>query len=344
MAVGKGTPGSPQHSPSNHSGPAHTHPPLRGLGAAERWAQPGPRAGLAKLNSHRPVLGAEELGKVSPHQTPKTSQAGSSLGSRVPIPRQEAGAPNPPSRAPPPPFPASIKWGRLGVAASLPVLRRAEVGGAPRSPPGPGPPSPPPRRSMLGPGPPPALHRRAARLQPARGHSEPPGPAPPSRRPRPDRPPSGPSGRCSAGEGSEGRPRPGRGHAQAPRVTRGRPGARGGRAAELRIHSPPPRRSVGSGLGGGGGSPSTPTRAPGPAAAGHCSSTKGQAPGRPPFPLRSSSRSLPRKTHSPALESRAGRRGSATPSPSPAVVPCSPGKVRDPGSGRACPPSPRPSG
>ncbi|XP_022355351.1 proline-rich protein 2-like [Enhydra lutris kenyoni] len=95
---------------------------------------------------------------------------------------------------------------------------------------------------MLSPGPPPALHRRAARLQPVRGHSEPPGPARPRLRgaPRPDRPPSGPSGRRSAGEGSEGRPRPGRGHAQAPRVTRGWRDARGGRAAGLRITAPPP--------------------------------------------------------------------------------------------------------
>ncbi|XP_042763736.1 collagen alpha-1(I) chain-like [Panthera leo] len=56
---------------------------------------------------------------------------------------------------------------------------------------------------------------------------------------KPGRPPSGPSGRRSAGEGSEGRPRPGRGHAQAPRVTRGRPGARGGCAGGPRIPVPP---------------------------------------------------------------------------------------------------------
>ncbi|XP_041586898.1 basic proline-rich protein-like [Vulpes lagopus] len=144
------------------------------------------------------------------------------------------------------------------------------------------------------PGPPPALHRRAARLQPARplGGARP-GPAPPPRRPRPDRPPAARVGGAARGRGPRGVPAPGADTRSTPRHARPA-GLTRGRAAGLGT----PPSPVGSGLGGGGGSPSTPTRAPGPAAAGHCSSTKGQAPRRPPFPLRSSGRSLPRKTHS----------------------------------------------
>lgn len=94
--------------------------------------------------------------------------------------------------------------------------------------------------------------------------------------------------------------------------------------------------SVGSGL-GGSGSPCTPTRAPGPAAADHCSSTKGQAPRRPPFPLRSSGRCQPRPppppTHTPASESREGGRGSAAPHSGP----CAPAQVGGRGLVGACP-------
>lgn len=66
---------------------------------------------------------------------------------------------------------------------------------------------------MLSPGPPPALHRRSARLQPARGHSERPDPAGLRLRlagaPRPWPASSWPEWavRYDAGVGSEGRPR-----------------------------------------------------------------------------------------------------------------------------------------
>ncbi|XP_049502455.1 proline-rich protein HaeIII subfamily 1-like [Panthera uncia] len=64
---------------------------------------------------------------------------------------------------------------------------------------------------MLSPGPPPALHRRAARLQPALRHSEPPGPARPRLRGAPS--PAGPRparvGGAARGRGRRGVPAPG---------------------------------------------------------------------------------------------------------------------------------------
>lgn len=209
MAVGKGTPGSPQHSPSNHSGPAHTPPPLRGLGAAERWAQPGPRAGLAKLNSHRPVLGAEELGKVSPHQTPKTSQAGSSLGSRVPIPRQEAGAPNPPSRAPPHLSPLPLSGGGWGLPPPYRSSAAQKLGAPPGHLPAPAPPhlrraapcSAPGRPQRSTGAPPGSSPRAATRSRPARPRLR---GAPGPTGPRPAR-----VGGAARGRGPRGVPAPG---------------------------------------------------------------------------------------------------------------------------------------
>lgn len=131
-------------------------------------------------------------------------------------------------------------------------------------------------------------------------------PAPPPRRPPQGRPrPAEWAVQCGGGVPGASPP-PGRGHAQAPHVTRVprvAPGARGGGTAEFRI--PPSHTdgcvsgsSIGLGLRGGSGSPSIPTEAPGLAAAGHCWSTKGLAPQRPPFPPpparpRSSSRNLP---------------------------------------------------
>lgn len=161
--------------------------------------------------------------------------------------------------------------------------------------PAPRPPSPPPRCSMLSPGPPPALLQRAARLQPARPlRGARPDPAPPPRRPQ------------------RGRPRPARvGGAARGRGPRGVPAPRARRRASTPRHACPAGRTLGlhSGTQGpslvvwvavclglgpfrtrrGSRSPSTPTWAPGPKAAGHCWSTKDLAPRRPPCPLRSSS-------------------------------------------------------
>lgn len=137
----------------------------------------------------------------------------------------------------------------------------------------------------------------ASRPAPARSatRSGPAGPGPASAAPPAGRTPPGRSGRCSLGEGSQGRPRP-RGAA-----TRKHPASRVSRRAHAGTAQPdsgslPPRSggcvsggSVGSGLGSGSRSPSTPTGAPGPVAAGHCWSTKGLAPWRPPYPLCSSS-------------------------------------------------------
>lgn len=77
--------------------------------------------------------------------------------------------------------------------------------------PGQGPPEePPPRCSMLSPGPPPALHRRAARLQPARplGAARR-DPAPPPRRPPRGRPRPAGVGGAARGRGPRGVPAPG---------------------------------------------------------------------------------------------------------------------------------------
>ncbi|XP_059738010.1 myosin IC heavy chain [Bos taurus] len=176
-----------------------------------------------------------------------------------------------------------------------------------------------------------SLPRAATRSGPVR-----PGPAsaaPPARPgPRP----------AQVGGAARGRvrgvtPPPGRGHAQAPGVTRVRRGARWSDAAGLRF--PPSEArwlcvwgSAGSRL-GGGGSPSTLTWAPGPAAAGHCSSTKGQAPRQPPFPLRSSSRCLtPRHTlRLQSTEREVG--GNLTPNSGP----CVPEQVRGRRLVGACP-------
>lgn len=117
-------------------------------------------------------------------------------------------------------------------------------------------------------------------------------PAPPPRRPPQGRPrPAEWAVQCGGGVPGASPP-PGRGHAQAPHVTRVprvARGACGGGTAEFRI--PPSQTdgcvsgsSIGLGLRGGSGSPSIPTEAPGLAAAGHCWSTKGLAPQRPPFP------------------------------------------------------------
>ncbi|XP_053063091.1 basic proline-rich protein-like [Acinonyx jubatus] len=95
--------------------------------------------------------------------------------------------------APPtPPLPASIKCGRLGDASSPPAHRRAQVGGAPGSPPSPAPPPPHLRRAApcSAPGrpqrstgaPPDSSPRAATRSRPARprlrGAPSPAGPRP----------------------------------------------------------------------------------------------------------------------------------------------------------------------
>lgn len=248
---------------------------------------------------------------------------------------RKPGAPNPPSRAPrhPPPLPASIKCGRLGDASSPPAHRRAQVGGAPGSPPSPAPPPPHLRRAApcSAPGrpqrstgaPPGSSPRSATRSRPAR-----PGPASaaPLARPAPVRPEWAAQRGGGVGGASPPRARTRAGTPRHARPTRRTRGLRRG-TQDPRPPAPPLREPVGSGLGRGRGSPSTPTRAPGPAAAGHCSSTKGRAPRRPPFPLRFFGRSLPRKTHSPASESRARRRGSAAPPPPQPLLPgpCAPG-------------------
>ncbi|XP_038435158.1 proline-rich protein HaeIII subfamily 1-like isoform X3 [Canis lupus familiaris] len=317
---GKGNPWPSPAPPEWSRGPStHTHSPLVGPGAAGgSWAlgAAGARAGLAKLNSHRPVLGGEELGKVSPTKLQGPVRRDQVRDDEFPFP-QEAGTPNAPSG--PPPSPRS--------SASPPALRRAEVGGAPGSPPSPGPPSPPPRRSMLGPGrpqrstgaPPGSGPRAATRRRPAR-----PGPAPPPRRPRPDRPPSGPSGRRSAGEGSEGRPRPGADTRSTPRHAGPRRGPRD------------PPRPVGSG-----------TRRrrrvtlhpyPGPGASGSWSLFQHKGPGAtaaalPPPLLRS--KPPPQDT----LRLRSPERGAEgrPPHPPRPPGPCSPGPGRGPGLGPCLP-------
>lgn len=121
-------------------------------------------------------------------------------------------------------------------ATSPVALRRAEVGDTPRSPPRPGPPH---------------LHRAApcsAPGRPPRSTGEPPGSSPlgHSERPGGTRPrlrgaPSGadparPEWAVQLGGGVPGAsPPPGRGHAQAPRVTRVPPGARWHCTAGLRV-------------------------------------------------------------------------------------------------------------
>lgn len=173
---------------------------------------------------------------------------------------------------------------------------------------------------MLSPGPPQALHRRAARLRPARGHSERPDPAGPRLRlggaPGPGQSPPGPSGRRGAGRrggGVRGASPPRGADTRRHPTSRVSAGAHAG-AARRRAGPLPPSLgdcvsdgSVGCGFGGR----VTPyqSRAPGPAAAGHCSSTKGQGAARRPLPLASLIEARPR--HSPASESRAGSRGSA---------------------------------
>lgn len=147
----------------------------------------------------------ESWGKspTTPTQTPETSQAGSSLGSRVPIPRLKAQSPpaHPQSSAP------SRNWGRLWNATSPPDRIALKLGH-------PQPWTPHLRRAApcSAPGRPSTPQARRP-LQPARGHSELAGsaPPPPSRRPpaltspRPARV----GGARRTGEGSEGRPRPG---------------------------------------------------------------------------------------------------------------------------------------
>lgn len=196
-------------------------------------------------------------------------------------------------------------------------LRRAEVGGAPRSPPSTGPPLTSAALLHAQPRAAPSTPQRAARLQPARGHSKQPArPGPASAAP-PTRAGPRPAEWAAPWGGGvrEASPPPGRGHAQAPRVTRVWRGPRRGWTADSGSLPPKPGGcvsgdSVGSGP-GRDGSPSTPTRAPGLAAAGHCSRTKGQAPLRPPFPLRISSGNPPR--HTLRLRVRAGGRGPAVP-------------------------------
>lgn len=223
--------------------------------------------------------------------------------------------------------------------------RRAEVGGAPGRLPAPAPPhlrraapcSAPGRPSAPSTGAPPGSSPRAAT------RSRPAAPAPPPRRPQPGPTPAGPRGRRSAGEGSEGRPRPRGADSRRHPASRVSCGAHAG-AAQLGSGSLPPRPggrvsggSVGSGI-GSGGSPPTPTRAPGPAAAGHCLSTKRQAPRRPPFPLRSSSRSLPQDTLS-GFGVHRGRPRVSCPRLSPLPGPCAPAQVG--AEARAVPAPPR---
>lgn len=209
--------GNPSHSPTslrNRSGTAHTAL-LGGPGAVEGWIQPGPEGGLAEIRvSHRPVLGAEEFGKVSPSPNSRTIQRDQVWDHEFPLRDRKPGAPNPPSGVHPPPSASSRKWGQLWNAASPRDLRRAEVGGAPRSPPSPGPPltstAPLHAQPRAAPSAPPARRPApACRARPlgAAGSD----PAPPPRRPRPGpaRPPPGPSGRCSAGEGPRSDPAPG---------------------------------------------------------------------------------------------------------------------------------------
>lgn len=326
----------------------HTLPRSVGWGRLRAGSSWGPREVWPRSEIPRTCFGGRRVGE----SLPLTKLQGPSSGIKSGITsshseRQEAGSPptHPPESTPPPSPAASIKWGQLWNAASPRDLRRGEVGGAPRPPPSPGAPSPPPRCSMLSPGPPPALHRRAAWLQPARPtRSGParPGPAPPPQRPRPGpaRPGPAPARLEWAAQrwgGSGGDPAPGaRTRAGTPRHA-----CPAGNTQELRggtqapsFRGPVSGVSVGSGLGGGGGrSPSTPTRAPGPAAAGHCSSTKGQAPRRPPFPLLLSRRCLFPQTHSPASESRGGGGGSVAPDSGP----CAPAQVGGQGLVGVCP-------
>lgn len=126
-----------------------------------------------------------------------------------------------------------------------------------------------------------------------------PDPAPPPRRPPPGSPrPTGVGG-AARGRGPRGVPPPGRGHTQAPRVTRVRSEPAGAVQSDSVFLPPRPRGCVSGALVNSGlavaataSYPQPQLRPRGPAAAGHCSSTKGQAPQRPPCPLRSSSRSL----------------------------------------------------
>lgn len=167
------------------------------------------------------------MGKLSPHQIPRTSQAGSSLGSRVPIPRQ--GGP-PPTAAP------SIKWGAPCNATSPLALRRAEAGDTPRSPPRPSPPHLHRAAPCSSPGRPPRSTGEPPGSSP-RGHSERPGQTRPRLRGAPrGADPARPKWAVQHGGGVPGAsPPPGRGHAQAPRVTRVSRGARWRCTAGLRI-------------------------------------------------------------------------------------------------------------
>lgn len=135
-------------------------------------------------------------------------------------------------------------------------------------------------------------------------------------------------GGAARGRGPRGVPAPGRGHAQAPHVTRvcwgARRGLRGGERDPSRRVSVTACRTARSAVDSAGGSPPTGAGAPGPAAAGHCSSTKGQGAARRPLPLAALIEARPR--HSPASESGAGTEGQLPAAPR-LPGPCAPALV-----------------
>lgn len=196
---------------------------------------------------------------------------------------------------------------------------------------------------------PPASRPASARARPLAAA----GPNPPRLRGAPcGATPARPEWAVQRGGGVPGAsPPPGRGHALTLRVTRVR--AHAG-AAKPGPRAPKPGGGVSGGsiglrLGGGGGSLSISTPTAGPAAAGHCSSTKGPEPRRPPCPLRSSSRSVPLAP--PPLpdtlsdsESRGGRLRVSCRPLSTAAGALRPSASRGPRLGRCLPHPQRPGG
>lgn len=182
MSVGEGAPGS-RGTPGVVTLIQRARTPLGGRGRPSAGFGQGPGQLWLSRTPTDLFWGLKSWGKSPPApppptQTPRTSQAGSSLGSRVPIPRQEAGSPQPTLRGPSSPS-LLLSAGGWGDTASPPAHRGAEVGGASGSPPSPAPPSPPhlrraapcsaPGRPQRSTGAPPGSSPRAAtRSRPAR--------------------------------------------------------------------------------------------------------------------------------------------------------------------------------
>ncbi|XP_038295639.1 basic proline-rich protein-like isoform X1 [Canis lupus familiaris] len=276
-----------------------------GSGKGNPWPSPAPPEWSRgpSTHTHSPLVGPGAAGGSW-----ALGAAGARAGSRDPQRPLRASPLSPLLRLPTGP-PPRRSWGRPRVASQPwpPLTSAAPLHARP--------------------GPPPALHRRAARLRPARGHSEAPGPArpgPASAAP-PARPaPVRPEWAAQRGGGVRGASPPRRGHAQHP----------ASRGAAPRASGPP----TPGGLGTRRRRRVTLHPYPGPGASGSWSLFQHKGPGAtaaalPPPLLRS--KPPPQDT----LRLRSPERGAEgrPPHPPRPPGPCSPGPVADPGSGRACP-------